>query len=152
MLGARIEDPDRIEGETTSIPGLGILPLITVMEPEKVTRQSRFQFRNHPETCRGYEIHMGKTTLLDRSTASSLNRLEDGREDGYLLNDKCWGSYLHGILDNDVVLNELAEGLTQATPTTFNYTDFKNQQYDKLAEHVRACVDLQYIYSTLKTK
>ena len=152
MLGARIEDPDRIEGETTSIPGLGILPLITVMEPEKVTRQSRFQFRNHPDTCRGYEIHMGKTTLLDGSTASSLNRLEDGREDGYLLNDKCWGSYLHGILDNDVVLNELAEGLTQATPTTFNYTDFKNQQYDKLAEHVRACVDLQYIYSTLKTK
>lgn len=95
---------------------------------------------------------MGKTTLLDGSTPSPLNRLHDGREDGYLLDDNCWGSYLHGILDNDVVLNELAEGLTQATPTTFNYADFKNQQYNKLAQHVRSCVDLQYIYSTLKTK
>ena len=95
---------------------------------------------------------MGRTTLLDGASESPLNRLHDGRTDGYFLNDKCWGTYLHGILDNDIVLNELAEGLTQATPTIFNYIDFKNQQYDKLADHVRTHVDLPYIYSTLKTK
>ena len=152
MMGARIEDPDQIEGDMTAIPGLGILPLVTIMEPEKVTRQDQFTFRNHPETCKGYEIHMGRTTLLDGALESPLNRLHDGRTDGYILNERCWGSYLHGILDNDIVLNELAEGLTQATPTTFNYTDFKDQQYNKLADHVRAHVDLPYIYSTLKTK
>ena len=152
MMGARIEDPDQIEGDMTAIPGLGILPLVTTMEPEKVTCQDQFTFRDHPETCKGYEIHMGRTTLLDGASESPLNRLHDGRTDGYFLNDKCWGTYLHGILDNDIVLNELAEGLTQATPTIFNYIDFKNQQYDKLADHVRTHVDLPYIYSTLKIK
>ena len=152
MMGARIEDPDQIEGDMTAIPGLGILPLVTIMEPEKVTRQDQFTFRNHPETCKGYEIHMGRTTLLDGAPEAPLNRLHDGRTDGYILNERCWGSYLHGILDNDIVLNELAEGLTQASPTTFNYTDFKDQQYNKLADHVRTHVDLPYIYSTLKTK
>ena len=58
MMGARIEDPDQIEGDMTAIPGLGILPLVTIMEPEKVTRQDQFTFRNHPETCKGYEIHL----------------------------------------------------------------------------------------------
>lgn len=152
MLGARIEDPNHIEGETSALPGLGILPLVTVMEEEKVTRQQEFKFRNHPETCRGYEIHMGSTALQDGTSASPLNRLQDGRTDGYLLDDKCWGTYLHGILDNDIVLNELAAGLTHDAPKTFNYTEFKNQQYDKLAQHVRSCVDMDYIYSTLKTK
>ena len=152
MLGARIEDPDQIEGDIPAIPGLGILPLVTVMEPEKVTRQRQFNFRDYPETCQGYEIHMGRTVLLDGATASPLNRLPDGQADGYLLNDKCWGTYLHGILDNNVVLNDLATGLTQASPKTFDYAEFKEQQYDKLARHVRACVDMDYIYSTLKTK
>ena len=152
MMGARIEDPYQIEGNTTAIPGLGILPLVTVMEPEKVTRQDEFKFKDHPETCKGYEIHMGKTMLLEGAPESPLNYLHDGRKEGYLLNDKCWGSYLHGILDNDIVLNELTEGLTQAPHTTFDYMDFKNQQYDKLADHVRACVDLPYIYSTLKNQ
>lgn len=152
MLGARIEDPNHIEGETSALPGLGILPLVTIMEEEKVTRQQEFKFRDHPETCRGYEIHMGSTVLQDRTSASPLNRLQDGRTDGYLLDDKCWGTYLHGILDNDIVLNELAAGLTHDAPKTFNYTEFKNQQYDKLAQHVRSCVDMDYIYTTLKTK
>lgn len=152
MLGARVEDPNHIEGETSALPGLGILPLVTVMEGEKVTRQQEFKFRSHQEICRGYEIHMGCTALQDGASASPLNQLQDGRTDGYLLDDKCWGTYLHGILDNDIVLNELAAGLTHATPKAFNYTEFKNQQYDKLAQHVRSCVDMDYIYSTLKTK
>lgn len=152
MLGARVEDPDGIEGDMPAIPGLGILPLVTVMEAEKVTRQRQFKFRNHPETCQGYEIHMGHTTLLDGENPSPLNRMLEGEEDGYLLDEKCWGTYLHGILDNDVVLNDLAEGLTRATPKKFDYAEFKNQQYDKLAQHVRSCVDMDYIYSTLKTK
>lgn len=152
MMGSRVEDPQRIEGEIEAIPGLGILPLVTVIESEKVTRQCQFRFRNNPETCEGYEIHMGKTTQINNLSPSPLNRLHDGKLDGYFLDDTCWGSYLHGILDNSTVLNELAKGLTLAAPTSFNNTEFKNQQYDKLADHVRAHVDLDYIYSTLKTK
>ena len=154
MMGARMtEDPDQIEGDMTAIPGLGILPLATIMEPEKVTRQDQFTFAEITrKPARGTRFTWAEQPCWTGASESPLNRLHDGRTDGYILNERCWGSYLHGILDNDIVLNELAEGLTQATPTTFNYTDFKDQQCNKLADHVRAHVDLPYIYSTLKTK
>lgn len=149
MMGVQIEDPDGLEGDTTVIPGLGLLPQCTVIEKEKVTLQNRFHFRNCPEMCEGYEIHMGCTSLVGNAPESPVAILEDGRKDGYYLNDRCWGSYLHGILDNSVVLNHLAAGLTKENSTTFDYAQFKDEQYDKLAEHVRKHVDLKYIYSVL---
>ncbi|WP_106827722.1 cobyric acid synthase [Parabacteroides pacaensis] len=150
MMGARIEDPQGIEGDTAIIPGLGILPQCTVIGKEKVTLQSQFYFRDEPTTvCNGYEIHMGHTFLIGNATENPVAFLKDGRKDGYYLNDSCWGSYLHGILDNSVVLNHLAAGLIQESTRTFDYARFKDEQYDKLAEHVRKNVDMEYIYSVL---
>lgn len=65
MMGARLEDPEGIEGNLPAVPGLGLLPQCTVIEQEKVTKQSRFTFHNgSPMICKGYEIHMGQTSLL----------------------------------------------------------------------------------------
>ena len=78
-------------------------------------------------------------------------RLEDGRTDGYYLNNRCWGSYMHGILDNPAVLDNLAEGFdTETTTGTFDYAAFKEEQYDKLAALVREHVDMEYIYNSIK--
>ena len=150
MMGAWIEDPHHIEGNIEAVPGLGILPQTTVIEQEKVTRQRDFHFGNDPAVCHGYEIHMGKTETLSGSADSPLNVLDDGRTDGYRLDDTCWGSYLHGILDNSVVLNDLARGLSREVAGDFDHAAFKDHQYDLLADHVRAVVDMEYIYSTLK--
>ena len=44
------------------------------------------------------------------------------------------GSYMHGILDNPAVLDNLAEGFdTETTTGPFDYAAFKEEQYDKLA-------------------
>lgn len=150
MMGVRIEDPDHVEGEMESVSGLGLLPLVTVMETEKVTCQREFSFRESSPGCRGYEIHMGRTELLPGAAKSPLNRMEDGRPEGYRLNDSCWGSYLHGILDNSAVLNDLAGGLTDEMVGEFDYAAFKEDQYELLAAHVRRFVDMEYIYSTLR--
>lgn len=150
MMGVRIEDPHGIEGEIKTIPGLELLPIITVLGREKITRQCKFYYKNDRNLCEGYEIHMGETTLLNYTPSSPLTKLDDGRRDGYLLNDNCWGSYLHGILDNAVVLNDLAKGLTLEDPKEFNYSAYKDQQYNLLADHVRAAVNMDYIYTTLK--
>lgn len=101
--------------------------------------------------CRGYEIHMGRTVLLEDADAHPVVRLADGRTDGYAVDSRCWGSYMHGILDNPVVLDYLAEGLnkTSADSSTFDYAAFKEEQYDKLADWVRKQVDMEYIYSSL---
>ena len=61
MMGVRLEDPESIEGNIPAIPGLGLLPQCTVIEQEKITRQSDFAFLPSSENkdCKGYEIHMG---------------------------------------------------------------------------------------------
>nr|WP_262923213.1 cobyric acid synthase [Parabacteroides leei] len=151
MMGARLEDPEGIEGNLPAVPGLGLLPQCTVIEQEKVTKQSAFTFLpGNDSTCRGYEIHMGRTTLLGNAPESPVARLEDGRLDGYYLDNRCWGSYMHGILDNPVVLDCLAEGFDKETDAApFDYAAFKEEQYEKLADLIRKHVDMEYIYSTL---
>lgn len=152
MMGVRLEDPEGIEGNIPAIPGLGLLPQCTVIEQEKITKQSRFAFLSSSDNldCKGYEIHMGRTTLLGGSEECPVAYLEDGRTDGYYLNDHCWGSYMHGILDNPSVLDILAEGFNTETPSTpFDYDSFKEEQYDKLADLVRHHVDMDYIYQSL---
>lgn len=156
MMGARLEDPDALEGNIPVIPGLGLLPQCTVIEPEKITKQSNFSFLNgkNPETksCKGYEIHMGRTTIIGDAPQKPVALLEDGRTDGYYLGPNCWGSYMHGILDNTDVLNHLAEGFDKnPVNDNFDYATFKNEQYDKLADWVRQHVDMDYIYKSLKS-
>ena len=57
---------------------------------------------------------------------------------------------MHGILDNPVVLDNLAEGFNkEADAAPFDYAAFKEEQYEKLADLVRKHVDMEYIYSTL---
>ena len=92
LMGQEVCDPDHVEGEIERLPGLGLLPVSTRMQGEKITRQVRFHFLEGSETCEGYEIHMGTTTPLADVPASPLNHLADGREDGYLADRTCMSS------------------------------------------------------------
>lgn len=148
MMGKWIEDPDGIEGHVKAAPGLGILPQLTVLTPEKVTRQREFRFQGK-ELCTGYEIHVGRTETERGMPEQPLNTMDDQSTDGYRLNDNCWGTYMHGILDNSAVLNDLAQGLNTDVHEEFQYSVFKEKQYDLLAAHVRESVDMEYIYSNL---
>ena len=133
MLGQTVSDPQHLEGDIEHLPGLGLLPIHTTMTPEKTTQQVTFQFEGH--TCQGYEIHQG---------------VSDTKE-AILQTDHCIGTYIHGFLDNAPVTEYLLkEKAIDATPVQ-SYADFKEQQYDKLAEHVRQYVDMERIYQILTT-
>lgn len=150
LMGQEVCDPDHVEGEIERLPGLGLLPVSTRMQGEKITRQVRFHFLEGSETCEGYEIHMGTTTPLADVPASPLNHLADGREDGYFADRTCMGTYVHGILDNPSVIDYLLEPFAnKLKENTFDYKAFKEEQYDKLAAHVRKHVDLPLIYQIL---
>lgn len=150
LMGQEVCDPGHVEGEIERLPGLGLLPVSTRMQGEKITRQVRFHFLEGSETCEGYEIHMGTTTPLADAPASPLNHLADGREDGYFADRTCMGTYVHGILDNPSVIDYLLEPFAdKLKETTFDYKAFKEEQYDKLAAHVRKHVDLPLIYQIL---
>ena len=149
MLGEKIEDPYQVEGEIESIPGLGILPVQTILQAEKTTLQCEFSFRENVEKNTGYEIHMGETMVSGKESPVAI--LSNGRQDGYFLNDRTWGTYLHGILDNDVVIESLLAPYTsEMTGEKLNYQDFKEQQYDKLADLIRSNVDMNQVYKSLQ--
>lgn len=156
MMGFSIADPQGWEGDIPESPGLGLLPIQTVIEGEKITRQQSFYFLPTQSgfLSHGYEIHMGRTTILGTSYTLPLLQFPDGRQEGCWLNSRCWGSYMHGILDNSDVRDWLVSQFPSAAyPSaaggSFNYTAFKESQYDKLADHVRQNVDMDYIYETL---
>lgn len=148
MMGELIEDPLGVESAVTEVTGLGILPVRTILLAEKTTRQCDFTYRGYPEICRGYEIHMGETSSTAGAEPTAL--LSDGQPDGHYLSGKCWGSYLHGILDNPLVINELVAPYTDEKVDTADYQSFRNEQYDKLADLLRANLDIEQVYQQLK--
>jgi adenosylcobyric acid synthase len=150
MLGRSVEDPDGVEGPVPAASGLGLLPVRTVLMGEKTTQQRRFAFRGGAvPDCQGYEIHMGRTTA--DGPAQPVATLDDGTPDGYYAGPRCWGTYLHGILDNAAVIEALLAPYTkQQASAPVDFAAFKNEQYDRLAAHLRANVDMAQIYAALQ--
>nr|WP_319399370.1 cobyric acid synthase [uncultured Carboxylicivirga sp.] len=147
MMGKAIKDPDQLEGSIKAIDGLGLLPVETVITEDKQTVQTQFRFLDNDEVCEGYEIHMGRTEAIEE--AQPLVRLNDSSTEGVFLSAKCWGSYMHGILDNQVVINKLLSPYTSEEVAPLSYKDFKNKEYDRLADHLRANLDMEYIYKVM---
>ena len=133
MLGQTVNDPDGIEGSINSLPGLGLLPINTTMTTEKTTKQVTFEFNG--QACQGYEIHQGVSNT----------------DEAILQTDHCIGTYIHGFLDNAPVIEHLLSrfAVQRSPQDTLNYATFKDQQYDKLAAHVRQYVDMERIYQLL---
>ncbi len=148
MLGTMIQDPHGVEGTVKSIPGLGILPITTVLARTKKTVQCEFRFKNHTQPCKGYEIHMGVTQYA--TTATPLNTI--GTEGEGYLEDNCWGTYIHGILDNSVVIEELLSdaNVTEKVATPFDYQQYKEENYDKLAALLDAHLDIEAIITEME--
>ena len=146
MMGMEVLDPDHVEGDIERLPGLGLLPTTTTMNGDKHTRQVNCQFGG------GYEIHQGETHPVGDAKPSPLLHLDDGREDGYIVDNKCMGTYVHGILDNTPFVDFLLEPFRDKIAESgkpFDYASFKEEQYDKLADHVRQHVDMEQIYKIL---
>ena len=101
------------------------------MTKEKTTRQVVFEFDG--QECRGYEIHQGVS-----DTAEAIVRGEH-----------CIGTYIHGFLDNAPVIEHLLSGGAGQSTDVPSMEDFKQLQYDRLAEHVRQHVDVERIYKIL---
>ena len=164
MLGEYIEDPYSIETSLGGINGIGLLPVRTFIEEEKVTCQVRAKihpsnrlFRNMAEVS-GYEIHMGRTEFQDEKYMFKIIQ-RDGAPvsapDGFISEDgRGWGTYIHGIFDNDIFRQEFirqvksAKGLSLSSEpdASFNFEEFKERQYDLLAALVRGNIDMKIFY------
>ncbi|MBL8176286.1 MAG: cobyric acid synthase [Bryobacterales bacterium] len=131
MMGERVEDPHAVESGHGSVEGLGLLPVRTVLEREKVTRTVEARTKGGVR-FRAYEIHMGATVRIGGEPFAVVG---EGREDGCCVAG-AMGTYLHGAFEEGGVAAEML-GL----PTV--ETD-KQAMYDRLAdwleEHARSGV------------
>ena len=133
MLGQTVNDPDGIEGNIASMPGLGLLSVDTIMAADKITRQVEFCFNG--AKCKGYEIHQGISTASEQ----------------VLQEDHCIGTYIHGFFDNAAVVDHILKPFktAKAMRSTLTMEEFKEQQYDLLADHVRRHVDIAKLYEIM---
>ena len=99
MMGDIVEDPDSIEGELKSLPGLGLLPARTVICRRKQLDKLISASLMMTESAKGTKYTWGVLIQI-----ILLSGLKMGTPEGCMIDEKCWGSYIHGILDNPVVI------------------------------------------------
>ncbi|ABW18412.1 cobyric acid synthase [Alkaliphilus oremlandii] len=163
MLGKTLKDPWHVE-EGGEISGLGLINAETVFEREKTRSRVKGQFHhlsgifeglNH-KIFEGYEIHMGITTPLGgEAFTSSLEAMDGGVKSDGLCSNNIYGTYVHGIFDEgqvaETIIRTLMEkkGLVYEPNKNFNMVEYKNKEYDKLADALRKALDMEAIYRIL---
>jgi cobyric acid synthase CobQ/L-threonine-O-3-phosphate decarboxylase len=154
MLGSVVADPANIESGGHVGRPLGLLPLSTQMAVDKVLSQTRATFLPTGQDVRGYEIHHGRTAVLEGGVPPVMTRADGidigwGRSDGMV-----WGTYLHGVFDDDefrrAFLDRLRmrKGLAPLTAVQVVYD--LEAALDRLSAVVRQSLDMDKIYALLK--
>ncbi|MEG0707628.1 MAG: cobyric acid synthase [Cellulosilyticaceae bacterium] len=164
MLGEMLEDPHGVEGGG-SIRGMGLLKTKTVFEEEKTRTQVAGKFKEVQgilshltgKTFEGYEIHMGQTTGSEKpltTLETILGEVEERHDGAYA--DNVYGSYIHGLFDQEEVAKAVvtsllaAKGLEYSDIQGVDIAAYKEEQYDKLAEGLREHLDMKKIYDILE--
>jgi adenosylcobyric acid synthase len=145
ILGEQLTDQMGVAGDVGEERGLGLLPLKTNFEEEKIVRQVTAFCGDRQWTT--YETHMGRTTPT--SPCEPLHRVVDAtgkREEGARLGN-VWGTYLHGWFEAPEVraLVISAAGISGYRPCPFPWLEQRRKIYDAMAEHLRMHVNLQPI-------
>ncbi|MBR6271513.1 MAG: cobyric acid synthase [Lachnospiraceae bacterium] len=146
MLGSRIFDPDHTESASSSeIRGLGLLDTETVFYEEKTQTRSRGTVGAvsgifaglSGKAYDGYEIHMGrgdeKTPILKE-------------------NGNVYGTYVHGFFDTEEICGAVLKALCSEKGvdfeklSKFDFSEYKQKQYDALADGLRESLDMDFVY------
>lgn len=175
MLGETITDSCGVEGKDT-ICGMGLLPMQTYFEPEKT--RTRVEGRVCRLTgglktltgkkISGYEMHMGRTEHVgsclleltqersaENGTAKASQDKDIVKYDGCYM-DNVMGTYIHGIFDEEEFRQAFVEflcdrkGIVYERDSRVSFGEYREVQYDKLADILRKNLNMERIYEILK--
>ena len=168
MLGHTVSDPAGAEGEAgANCRGLGLLPTATEFAAEKHRTRVTGQITGaeglfaplNGAHFTGYEIHMGSTARL--AGAAPLAALTGEApapftaQDGVCHNN-VMGLYIHGLFEEGDLAARLAallmerKGLTPGQAPALSWAAYRETQYDRLADTMRAALDLPAIYRMME--
>ena len=180
MLGMSIEDPYGVEQSCKEIRGMELLPERTILMPEKTRKQVSGIFSDlaglfaplSGKAYSGYEIHMGKTQEIRNTVSISTQMVRklactdvqgdvqgiecDCEKDAGNKTENVYGSYVHGVFDKGSIAEDIVrilakrKGIFWEAKEHYDYAAFKESQYDRLADGLRAHMDMEYVYSILR--
>lgn len=146
MLGRKISDPLRLESDSVEIEGFNFFDYDTSFQEIKKTVQVEATVdveegilkKMNGLKISGYEIHQGISTM----------------EKAVICKGNVFASYIHGIFDNSTFTNEFLNTIREKKnmPKSKNvksFSEFKEEQYDKLANLLRESLNMEEIYRIL---
>ncbi len=155
MLGLRVLDPHGVESPEREARGLGLLPVKTTLEGEKILRRVRLRARLpfFDGEAEGYEIHMGKSERAGSGASPAFFGPGSGgvsREEGAVSEDRrVFGTYLHGLFENDGLRNAFlgwvrdSAGLPEAASRRGpSFRERREAQLERWADVVERSFDL----------
>lgn len=153
MLGEQLFNPEKLEGSTEYLRGMGLLPVDTTFTADK--SRTRVQGTVAAEPFAGvhidsYEIHMGRSDVHGDPFCKLDNGLTDGCH-----KENVYGTYLHGLFDTGEMTEALishlarAKGLDPSTFEAYSHEEYVQQQYDILADAARKALDMDKIYAIM---
>ncbi len=167
MLGNKLMDPQKTEGELEEMKGLSLLDMNTEFSKGKDTYQIKAEailkddyfFTPEDGLIEGYEIHMGKSELGEKASSLFNIKNRSGQsceiKDGAVSNQlDVWGTYIHGIFDNDNFRNHFLNHLLskkdkEAGIDVINFKEKRKQAMDRLAEEVENNLNMKLLSEIL---
>jgi adenosylcobyric acid synthase len=176
MLGEKILDPHRVESSMEEVSGMGLLDTVTTLDKTKTTCQVSanvasakwFDAVESTSTCRwnqlkGYEIHMGNTTgdvgLFTLKRLNNTGQYKASTDSGFRITDyeiqdgsakgNVWGTYIHGIFDNDGLRTDLLNSLRKkkglSVRNSVSYQSIREKAINEWAATLSKSVDLCFM-------
>ena len=163
MMGEQIVDAKGVE-MGGCVEGMGLLPVVTRLEHEKVRRQAEGTINPVQGifsvlsglAYEGYEIHMGSTDFSKDSMKRNDSEVGAGAVFTTGADKNVYGTYVHGIFDKAAaaaaLVGALAErkGIVLQQNTCVDYRNFKEMQYDRLADILSAYLNMEEVYGILR--
>ena len=142
LLGRIIRDPHGLEGAPSTVEGLNLLNVETILLPDKTTTETQAIHALSGQLINAYEIHLGETTGPD--CARLFAQTADGPEGASSIDGLVTGTYLHGCFAADGFRHAYLKSLG-VDARTFAFDLTIEQTLDELAAHLETHLDLDKI-------
>jgi len=145
MLGRLISDPNGVEGSPSTVAGLALLEIETILTENKTLLQCSGRWINTDTLIKGYEMHVGETSGAD--CLRPIISYEEGRVDGASAsNGRISGAYLHGIFSNDEFRRLFLQQLDHQG-SSLSFEEMIDETLDSLAAHCEAHIDIDGLWN-----
>ena len=164
MLGRSLSDPFGFDsGHAGSVTtGMALLNTETEFVENKRTIQMKGHFNRVEGIFSGYEIHSGITKLEETKALNTVEPINEKAEpfaEGSQTvrgGMQVYGTYIHGIFDGEGIAAKVVEallarkGLSMDDVKVIDYQEYKQHQYDLLAQSVREHLDMEKVYAIVE--